>query len=77
MSNTNYVTSSSDKSRGTALMLCILGGWLGLHQFYVGRIGKGILYMFTAGLFFFGWIGDLLKIINRTFTDNVGNPLRH
>ena len=73
----NYVTNSSDKSRGTALALCIFGGFLGLHQFYVGRIGKGILYMFTAGLFFFGWIGDLLKIINRTFTDNVGNPLRH
>lgn len=73
----NYVTNSSDKSRGTALILCILAGWLGLHQFYVGRIGKGILYMFTFGLFFFGWIGDLLKIINRTFTDNVGNPLRH
>ena len=73
----NYVTNSSDKSRGTALILCIFAGWLGLHQFYVGRIGKGILYMFTFGLFFFGWIGDLLKIINRTFTDNVGNPLRH
>ena len=73
----NYVTNASDKSRGTALVLCIIGGWLGLHQFYVGRIGKGILYAFTVGLFFFGWIGDLLKIINRTFTDNVGNPLRH
>ena len=77
MSNTNYVTSSSDKSRKTALILCLFGGLFGLHQFYVGRIGKGFLYMFTAGLFVFGWIGDLLKILNRTFTDNVGNPLRH
>ena len=73
----NYVTGTSDKSRGTALVLCILGGWLGLHQFYVGRIGKGILYAFTCGLFCLGWIGDLLKILNRSFTDNVGNPLRH
>ena len=77
MSNTNYVTSSSDKSRKTALILCLFGGLFGLHQFYVGRIGKGFLYIFTAGLFLFGWIGDLLKILNRTFTDNVGNPLRH
>ena len=43
MANTNYVTNSSDKSRGTALVLCIIGGMFGLHQFYVGRIGKGIL----------------------------------
>ena len=77
MSNTNYVTSSSDKSRGTALILCIIGGMFGLHQFYVGRIGKGILYACTAGLFFLGWFGDILKILNRSFTDNVGNPLRH
>ena len=52
-------------------------GMFGLHQFYVGRIGKGFLYAFTMGLFFFGWIGDILKILNRSFTDNVGNPLRH
>ena len=73
----NYVTGTSDKSRKTALTLCIFGGWLGLHQFYVGRFGKGLLYACTMGLFCIGWIGDLLKIMNRRFTDNVGNPLRH
>ncbi|MBO7663327.1 MAG: TM2 domain-containing protein [Clostridia bacterium] len=77
MSNTHYVTGSSDKSRGTALALCVIGGMFGLHQFYVGRIGKGVLYACTMGLFGFGWIGDILKILNRSFTDNVGNPLRH
>lgn len=77
MAHTTYVTNSSDKKRGTALALCLIGGMFGLHQFYVGRIGKGILYTCTAGLFFFGWFGDLVKIINRTFTDNVGNPIRH
>ncbi len=77
MAHTNYVTNSSDKKRGTALVLCLIGGMFGLHQFYVGRIGKGVLYMCTAGLFIFGWIGDLMKIINGKFTDNVGNPLRH
>ena len=58
-------------------MLCIIGGMFGLHQFYVGRFGKGFLYMFTAGLFLLGWFGDIMKILNRSFTDNVGNPLRH
>ena len=77
MAHTTYVTHSSDKKRGVALALCLIGGIFGLHQFYVGRIGKGILYACTAGLFFIGWLGDLVKIINRSFTDNVGNPIRH
>ena len=77
MEHTTYVTNSSDKKRKTALLLCLAGGMLGLHQFYVGRIGKGILYACTCGLFGFGWLGDLIRIINRTFTDNVGNPIRH
>ncbi len=77
MAHTSYVTSSSDKKRGIALILCLIGGMFGLHQFYVGRFGRGILYVFTMGLFMLGWIGDLFKILNRTFTDNTGTPLRH
>ncbi|MFR1037655.1 MAG: NINE protein [Clostridium sp.] len=42
----NYVTVTSHKKRRTALILCILGGCLGLHYFYVGRYGKGILFYF-------------------------------
>ncbi len=77
MSHTTYVTNSSDRKRSVALVLCLFGGMFGLHQFYVGRIGKGCFYFFTMGLFMIGWFVDLIKIINRTFTDNVGNPLRH
>lgn len=73
----NYVTRTSDKKKSTALILCIFGGIFGLHYFYVGRIGKGILYLFTAGLFVFGWIIDIFKILFGTFQDNVGMPLRH
>ena len=72
----NYVTISSDKSKKTALILCACGGFLGLHHFYVGNIGKGLLYMFTAGLFVFGWISDIIKISTGSFKDNAGAPLR-
>lgn len=51
MGETNYATVTSDKSKITALLLCIFVGYLGIHHFYVGRIGKGILYLFTGGLF--------------------------
>jgi restriction system protein len=72
----NYVTSTSDRSKKKAMKLCAWGGWLGLHQFYVGRIGAGLLYMLTFGLFFFGWIADIIKISMGQFRDNVGAPLR-
>ncbi len=72
----NYVTATSDKKKGVALLLCIFGGYIGLHQFYVGKIGKGILYLFTAGLFGIGWFIDIFKIVLGSFRDNVGAPLR-
>lgn len=73
----NYVTNTSDKRKTTALLLCLIGGMFGLHQYYVGRIGKGLLYTFTCGLFGIGWVVDIIKILLGTYTDNVGAPLRH
>lgn len=72
----DYVTSTSDKDKNVALILCIFGGVFGLHQFYVGKIGNGILYLFTGGLFGIGWLVDICKIASGSFRDNVGNPLR-
>lgn len=72
----NYTTQTSDKSKTVALILCIFLGVLGIHRFYVGKIGTGILYLFTGGLFCFGWFIDIFKIATGTFTDNVGVPLR-
>lgn len=73
---THYVTNTSNKSRLVALLLCIFLGEFGAHRFYVGKIGTGLLYLFTAGLFGFGWIIDLVKICLGSFRDNVGEPLR-
>ncbi|MEG1995800.1 MAG: TM2 domain-containing protein [Bacilli bacterium] len=72
----NYVTNTSDKGKKVALILCAFEGFFGIHLFYVGKIGKGLLYMCTAGLFFLGWIFDLIKISIGTFTDGAGVPLR-
>lgn len=72
----NYVTSTSDKSKKTALILCIFLGFFGAHYFYVGRWGKGLLYLFTGGLFVIGWITDIFSILLGQFRDNVGVPLR-
>ena len=37
-------------------------GALGLHRFYCGRIGTGILWACTGGLLGIGWIVDLFLV---------------
>ena len=45
-----------------ALMLCVFGGMIGLHKFYEGKIGQGILYLCTFALLWVGWIVDIIKL---------------
>lgn len=64
----NYIpkqkeTNQIDKT--TALLLCIFFGYFGVHKFYEGKIGMGILYVFTFGLFFFGWLIDIILIATK------------
>ncbi|MCF6177814.1 MAG: TM2 domain-containing protein [Geopsychrobacter sp.] len=37
-------------------------GFIGAHRFYYGRPLSGTIYFFTLGLFFVGWLVDLLLI---------------
>lgn len=72
----NYTTITSDKNKKTALILCALGGFLGLHRFYTGRILSGLLFMVTLGFCGIGWLIDLVTIAVGGFRDNAGAPLR-
>lgn len=56
MSNTN---DTHRKTIGYALWLF---GFSGAHRFYYGRTVTGIIWFFTFGLFFIGWIVDLFLI---------------
>lgn len=68
---------SSPKSRLIALMLSLPPlGIFGVHRFYVGRPYTGILYIFTVGLFAFGWIIDMILITLGMFADGKGRPVR-
>lgn len=68
-------TGISNKSKMVTLILAIVLGCFGGHRFYVGKIGSGVLYLFTGGLFFFGWIYDIIKIASGTFRDGLGLPI--
>ncbi|MDD4772461.1 MAG: NINE protein [Eubacteriales bacterium] len=63
------------KSRLVAALLCFFFGVLGAHRFYVGKIGTGFLWLFTAGFFGIGWIIDLILIIVGGFRDKAGRFL--
>ena len=65
--------STSSKSRLAATLLCLFLGELGIHRFYVGKIGTGILWLFTAGLFGIGLIVDFILIVCGQFKDSNGN----
>lgn len=53
------------KNTKITLILCIFFGYMGIHHFYNKKTKKGILYLFTYGIFLVGWINDIIKIINQ------------
>ncbi|MDZ7757655.1 TM2 domain-containing protein [Rhodohalobacter sp.] len=54
------------------LILALIGffGVAGIHRFFVGHIGMGILYILTAGLCFIGTIVDMINYKNFAFEYN-------
>ena len=51
------------KNKWIALALCIFT--LCGHKFYEGKIGMGIVYLFTCGLFGVGWIIDIISLLGK------------
>ena len=56
-------SGNGGKLQIVALILCILLGLLGVHRFYLGYNGLGILYLLTLGLFGIGWLIDIILLI--------------
>ncbi|MFA5499049.1 MAG: TM2 domain-containing protein [Candidatus Cloacimonadia bacterium] len=60
------------KSKLATLLLCIFLGGFGVHRFYVGKFWTGLIWLATSGLFYIGWIYDLIMIATDKFTDKHG-----
>lgn len=71
INNTNNASASSvvhvgggkEKNKWVSFLLCFFLGGIGAHKFYEGKIGMGILYIFTFGLFGIGALVDLIRIL--------------
>ncbi len=50
-------------NKWVAFILCFFFGMMGVHKFYEGKVGMGLLYLFTGGLFSIGWFIDCIAIL--------------
>ena len=69
----------SSKSRLVALLLCFFLGWLGVHRFYVGKIGTGILMvlLMPTGIGEVWWLIDFIFIALGVFSDKNGFKIKN
>lgn len=67
---------TSSKSYVATLILAIFVGYLGIHRFYVGKVGTGIMYLITVGWFGVGWLIDIFTILFGNFTDKTGSFIK-
>lgn len=66
----------SEKGMVPAALLCFFLGSFGIHRFYVGKVGTGILMLLTLGGLGIWTLIDLVMIIVGSFKDKNGLPLR-
>ncbi|GAA2211874.1 hypothetical protein GCM10009850_073350 [Nonomuraea monospora] len=63
------------KSWIVAVLLCFFLGAIGVHRFYVGKVGTGILQIVTLGGLGVWVLIDFIMILIGKFTDKQGQPL--
>ena len=66
---------TSEKSNTVAALLCFFLGCFGVHRFYVGKIGTGVLQLITLGGFGIWALIDFIMIVLQKFTDGDGNAM--
>lgn len=66
---------TSDKPFLVTFLLAFFLGWLGVHRFYVGKTGTGILMLVTLGACGIWQLVDVIMILMGKFQDAQGRDL--
>jgi TM2 domain-containing membrane protein YozV len=69
------IESASEKRILPAFLLCFLLGVFGVHRFYAGKIGTGLLQLFTLGGLGIWALIDLIMIVTGSFRDKEGEKI--
>ena len=69
------MAETSDKKRLVAFLLCFFLGVLGVHRFYVGKVGTGIAQILTFGGLGLWVLIDFIMILCGSFKDKEGNVI--
>jgi len=67
--------SAGQKDRQMTLLLCLFLGTVGMHRFYTGHTGIGVVQLLTLGGCGIWTLIDLMAILTGTFTGANGLPL--
>ena len=67
----------SPKGWVATLLLCFFFGCIGAHRFYVGKVGTGLLMLFTLGLFGIWTLIDFIVILCGNFKDGNGLKIKN
>ena len=66
----------SEKGFVPTVLLCFFLGFLGIHRFYVGKIGTGILMILTVGGLGIWTLVDFIIIVTGAFRDKHGRFIK-
>ena len=67
---------TSEKGFVPTVMLCFFLGALGVHRFYVGKIGTGVVQLLTFGGLGIWALVDFIMVVTGNFKDGQGMTIK-
>ncbi|MEE8581574.1 MAG: TM2 domain-containing protein [Myxococcota bacterium] len=70
------MSGTSEKGFVPTVLLCFFLGTFGIHRFYVGKVGTGVLQLLTFGGLGIWTMIDFIMIVVGAFKDGDGRPIK-